>query len=96
MPTILPNHTARLRPLPWPTVARLVFLVAWIRWLDMRAHALVNRGSGLADDRLLRLMRRWLACHETVAGLLPGLPEPKHVAEVRAILRPLSATRTLP
>ncbi|MCJ2124779.1 hypothetical protein [Methylobacterium sp. J-077] len=86
MPTLLPNHPARLRVLPWPTVGRLVFLVARIRWLDMRAHALVGRGAGLADDRLLRLMRKWLACHEAVAGLLPGIPEPKHVAEVRAIL----------
>ena len=84
MPTILPP---RMHPLPWSKAARLVFLAARIRWLDMRSHALVNRGAGFADDRLLRLMSKWLACHEAIAALLPGLPEPKHVAEVRAILR---------
>ncbi|MCJ2065453.1 hypothetical protein MKK63_22465 [Methylobacterium sp. J-088] len=47
----------------------------------------VRRGQGFADDRLLRLMWRWLALHERIAAMLPGIPEPEHDADVRAILR---------
>ncbi|MCJ2063063.1 hypothetical protein MKK63_10115 [Methylobacterium sp. J-088] len=70
-----------------PETARLLLLVARVRLLDLLMHVEVRRGQGFADDRLLRLMRRWLAMHEAVGALLPGITEPEHDADVRAILR---------
>ena len=87
MPTALPTRPAAEPRLSWPQTARFLVLVARVRWLDKRAHALVGRGAGFSDDQLLRLMRKWLACHEAIAALLPDTPEPEHVREVRAILR---------
>ncbi|MCJ2136694.1 hypothetical protein MKK69_22030 [Methylobacterium sp. J-026] len=87
MPTALPIRPVSERRLSWRQTVRFLALVARVRWLDMRAHAIVGRGAGFSDDRLLRLMRKWLACHEAIAALLPGVPEPEHVREVRAILR---------
>lgn len=86
MPTLLPS-----RPLSEPRLSlhktiRFLILVASVRFLDLRMHRVVRQGSGYSDDRLLRLMRRWLATHEAIAALLPGIPEPQHVREVRAIL----------
>ena len=51
---------------------------AWLTWVASRR------------EDLLRLLWKWLSCHKAIAVLLPGIPEPEHVAEVRAILRPLS------
>ena len=45
----------------------------------------VRKGSKAAGDELLRLARRWLACHEAIGALL-GHPELPHVAQARAIL----------
>ena len=89
MPTLLPHRPPAEPRLSLPETVRFLVLVASVRLLDLRMHAEVRRGQGFADDRLLRLMRRWLALHERVAALLPGIPEPEHVREVRAILRPL-------
>ena len=93
MPTALPYRISQARRLSRLDFARLLILVARVRLLDLRMHAVVRRGSGFADDRLLRLMRRWLALHEAIGALLPATPEPQHVAEVRAILLAASGLR---
>lgn len=93
MPTLLPSRPAPVRRLSWPETIRFLTLVARVRWLDMRAHALVDRGAGFSDDRLLHLMRKWLALHEAIGALLPGIPEPEHVGEVRTILTPKEVRR---
>ncbi|MBN4098595.1 MULTISPECIES: hypothetical protein [Methylobacterium] len=87
MPTAIPIRPAPERCLSWPDTARLLILVARVRILDLEMHTVVRHGSGFADDRLLHLMRRWLAQHEAISALLPGVAEPRHVAEVRAILQ---------
>ena len=89
MPTQLPARPTAEPRLSLPKTARFLLLVARVRLLDIRMHCVVRQGSGFSDDRLLRLMRRWLALHERIAALLPGIPEPEHVREVRAILHPL-------
>ena len=86
MPTMLPDRPAIEPRLSRPQTIRFLALVGRVRWLDMRGYALVGRGAGFSDDRLLRLMRRWLACYEAIGALLPGISEPEHVREVRAIL----------
>lgn len=90
MPTQLPTRPTDDRRLSLPDSARFLFLVARVRLLDARLHVLVAWGWGLGDDRLLRLMRRWLSYHDAIGALLPGIPEPQHVKEVRAILRPVT------
>lgn len=90
MPTALPTLAQHIRRLSRRDAARLLILVARVRLLNLWMHAEVRRGSGFADDRLLRLMGRWLALHEAIGALLPATPEPEHVAEVRATLQPLS------
>ena len=82
MPVSLPIRRAPMRRLSWPDATRLVVLVVRLRFLDLQAHALVRGGAGLADDRLLRLMRKWLACHEAISALLPGIPEHERVRQV--------------
>lgn len=86
MPTALPIPERRLS---WAETVRFLGLVARVRWLDRRlhtAHARVDRlGLDVGGDHLLRLARRWLACHEAIGGLL-GMPEPPHVAQVRIAL----------
>ncbi|WP_267359790.1 hypothetical protein [Methylobacterium sp. GC_Met_3] len=71
----------------WPETVRFLLLIARVRLLDLRLHVIVSLGYGFGDDQLLRLMRRWLALHEAIGVLLPGMPEPEHVREVRAIIR---------
>ena len=93
MPTQLPTRPTVERRLSLPETARFLILVARVRLLDLRMHRVVRQGPGFSDDRLLHLMRRWLALHEAIAATLPGVPEPKHVREVRAILRPPLAPR---
>jgi hypothetical protein len=90
MPTTLPNRPATEPDLPWLNVGRLAILVARVRLIDLRLHVLVWWGAGFADDSVLRLMRRWLKLHDAIAILLPALPEPEHVAQVRVVLRGLS------
>jgi len=43
-------------------------------------------GPDAGGDELLRLARRWLACHEAIAALL-GTEEPAAVTQVRAAIR---------
>ncbi|MGT2482151.1 hypothetical protein ACU4GR_32510 (plasmid) [Methylobacterium oryzae CBMB20] len=42
-------------------------------------------GLDASGDELLRLARRWLDTHQQI-GVLLGIPEPLHVAQVRAAL----------
>ena len=87
MPTQLPTRPMVEPRLSLPETARFLILVARVRLLDVQMHRIVRQGSGFSDDRLLRLMRRWLVTHERIGALLPGIPEPEHVREVRAILQ---------
>lgn len=87
MPTVLPYRPSTDRHLSLPDTARFLILVGRVRLLDARMHRVVRRGAGFSDDRLLHLMRRWLALHERIAAMLPRILEPKHVREMRVILR---------
>ena len=94
MPTALPIRPAPARRLSWHAVARLRILVARLRVLNLRLHVRVWRSHGLADYRLLRLMRRWLACHEAIGALLMT-EEPEAVAQVRAAISSLTCRARL-
>ena len=89
MPTLLPPP--RGRQLSLTQTPRFLFLVARVRLLDARLAALYLRAE--RRDRephgptLLRLVRRWLAIHEEIGAMLPGIAEPLHVRQVRAVLR---------
>ncbi|MDP4026975.1 hypothetical protein Q8W71_30765 [Methylobacterium sp. NEAU 140] len=92
MPTEIPETAARAaaaRRLSWPDTARLLFLLARMRWFDRRLTALHRRvereGGDIIGPAFLILARRWLATHEAIEKLL-GCPVPRHVAQVRAIL----------
>jgi hypothetical protein len=58
--------------------------------LDLRLAGLYSRaecrGREPHGPTLLRLVRRWLTIHEGIGALLPGIPEPPHVHEVRVVL----------
>ncbi|MCJ2012654.1 hypothetical protein [Methylobacterium sp. J-076] len=90
MPTALPASPPRERRLSLPQTARLLFLVARVRLLDLRLAGLDSRAARRGQDphgpTLLRLVRHWLAIHERIGALLPGVPEPPHVQEVRVVL----------
>lgn len=91
MPTELPTGTARpVRRLSLGQTVRFLFLVAQVRLLDLRLSALYSgaerRGREPHGPTLLRLVRRWLAVHERIGALLPGIPEPPHVQQVRVVL----------
>ncbi len=93
MPTALPYRAPQVRRLSWRETVRFLALVARVRWLDWRLHAASRHdGSDEAGDRLLALAQRWLAIHAAIGALL-GIPEPSHVARVRATLRPLDSVR---
>lgn len=92
MPTSLPATTAAqpVCRLSLGETARFLLLVAEVRFLDMRLSALYGgaerRGREPHGPTLLRLVRRWLAVHERIGALLPGIPEPPHVQQVRVVL----------
>lgn len=92
MPTQLPASTrhADHRRLTLTETARFLFLVGQVRFLDMRLSAVYERaerrGCEPHGPTLLRLVRRWLTIHERITALLPGIPEPLHVQEVRVML----------
>ena len=90
MPTALPASPSQERRLSLSQIARLLFLVARARLLDLRLAGLYSwaarRGQDPHGPTLLRLVRRWLAIHERIGALLPGIPEPPHVHEVRVVL----------
>ncbi|MCJ2023117.1 hypothetical protein [Methylobacterium sp. J-067] len=91
MPTTLPITAARpVRRLSLGETVRFLFLVAEVRLLDLRLSALYGgaerRGREPHGPTLLRLVRRWLAVHERIGALLPGIPEPPHVQQVRVVL----------
>lgn len=83
MPTAIPATAPRLSP---RTVARLIWLGLRTRYLCRRmerASARVDRlGIERAGGRLLHFARRWLACHEEIAGILQA-PLPPEAAQVR-------------
>ena len=89
MPTALPFRLPPVRRLSLPETARFLVLIVRARWLDRRLHAVhrqVDRlGLDAAGDELLRLARRWLDVHQQIGAML-GIPEPPHVAQVRATL----------
>lgn len=92
MPTQLPvsprRHDDRCLP-PSQTVVFLT-LIARVRILYMRLSALYaraeRRGREQHGPTLLHFVRRWLAILEQIAALLPGIPKPPQVQEVRAVL----------
>ncbi|MCJ2136046.1 hypothetical protein MKK69_18655 [Methylobacterium sp. J-026] len=93
MPTVIPTHpeiAAAAQPLSWPDMARVLILLACVRWLNRRLQAVNRRvvryGFDIAGTDLALTMQRWLACHEAIGALL-GRPEPSHVAQVRATLQ---------
>lgn len=83
MPTAIPVAVPRLPP---RQVARLVWLGLRTRYLRRRmerASARVDRlGVERAGGRLLHFARRWLACHEEIAGILQE-PLPPEAVQVR-------------
>lgn len=86
--------------LTWPQTAWFFWLFAGVMILDVRlqrAHQRVDRlGLDVAGDELLRLARRWLACHEAI-GVLLMAEEPAAVTELRAALQaPSRASRRQP
>lgn len=85
-----PQAYRRGRSLTWPQTVRFFWLFAGVMVLDVRlqrAHRRVDRlGLNVAGDELLRLARRWLACHEAIGALLMA-EEPAAVAELRSALR---------
>lgn len=88
MPTPLPDVPRRSALLTPRQTVRLFWLVTCVRALARameRASArLDGAGSVPADDRLLRLTRRWLARNAEISALL-RIPEPPQVRQVRAI-----------
>lgn len=89
MPTLLPS--TRGRRLSLTQTARFLFLVARVRLLDARLAALYLRAERRDREAhgptLPRLVRLWLAIKEEISAMLPGLPEPPHVRQFRAVLR---------
>lgn len=89
MPTLLPTRPAPERRLSPLETIRFLGLIVRVRWLDRRLHAAHRRvdrlGLDAAGDELLRLAQRWLATHQQI-GILLGVPERPHVAQVRATL----------
>jgi hypothetical protein len=97
MPTALPTRRHDDRRLTFSQTVVFLTLIARIRVLDMRLSALYERAERRGREphgpTLLRLVRRWLATHERIAALLPGIPEPPHVQEVRVVLGHLTKRR---
>ncbi|MGH1592394.1 hypothetical protein ACRBEV_33285 (plasmid) [Methylobacterium phyllosphaerae] len=89
MPTMLPRRAGPERRLSWPETVRFFCLIARVRWLDRRLHATYRQvdrlGFDVAGAQLLDVAYRWLVVHQRIGALL-GLPEPSHVAQVRAML----------
>lgn len=99
MPTALPPRpgvAAAAQHLSWPDTARLLILLARVRWLNQQLKVarrrVVRDGLDVAGTALIITARRWLAVHETIAALL-GTPEPPEVLRVRATLQPLNEIR---
>lgn len=96
MPTALPSRPPPARRLSLLETVRFFGLLARVRWLDSRLHAAHRRvdrlGLDAAGAELLRLARRWLDIHRQIGALL-GIPEPPHVAQVRATLTPIAGPR---
>lgn len=99
-PTDLPTAPRRHddRHLTFSQTAVFLTLIVRIRILDMRLSAVYVRAEREGREPhgpiLLHLVRRWLAIHERVAVLLPGIPEPPHVQEVRCIFEILVTKRS--
>ena len=93
MPTLLPSQRHDDRRLTLSQTAVFLVLILRVRVLDMRLSAVYRRaecrGREPHGPTLLRLVRRWLTIHEQIAALLPGIPEPPHVQEVRVVLQHL-------
>jgi hypothetical protein len=100
MPTQLPANPRRhdSRRLTFSQTGVFLILIMRIRVLDMRLSVLYaraeRRGGEPHGPTLLRLVRRWLAIHERIAALLPGIPEPPHVQEVRGIFETQAVKRS--
>jgi hypothetical protein len=90
MPTLIPSRRYDDRRLTFSQTAVFLVLIVRVRILDARLSALYERAERRGQEphgpTLLRLVRRWLALHERIAALLPGILEPPHVQEVRAVL----------
>ena len=94
MPTALPKRpeiAVAAQRLSWRDTIRFVILLARVRWLNRRLEAAHRRvechGLDIAEPDLVIAARRWLDLHEAIARLL-GIPEPLHVAQVRATIGP--------
>ena len=90
MPTALPFRRHDDRRLTFAQTVVFLVLIVRVRVLDMHLSALYaraeRRGREPHGPTLLRLVRRWLTIHERIGALLPGIPEPPHVRDVRAAL----------
>jgi hypothetical protein len=98
MPTLLPSRRHDDRRLTFSQTVMFLVLIARIRILDMRLAALYERAERRGQEphgpTLLRLVRRWLTIHERIAALLPGIPEPPHVQEVRDLFLTMTSKRS--
>ncbi len=90
MPIALPTRPASDRRLSFPANHAVLRPP---RPRALAGHALgrcappVDRfGLDAAGDDLLRIARQWLDTHQRIGALLPGMPEPPHVAQVRVTL----------
>jgi len=90
MPTALPSRRHDDRRLTISQTAMFLALIVRVRILDVRLSAVYRRAERRGQEphgpTLLRLVRRWLAIHEQIGTLLPGIPEPPHVQEVPSLL----------
>jgi hypothetical protein len=82
----MPTTVRRTSPPPWGEVARLFLLLVRVRLIDARLNFLYRGGRSPQGEKLLRLVRRWLALHEAAAVILRR-PLPPHVEQVRSVLQ---------
>lgn len=93
MPTILSARSEAadaVRRLSLVKTIRFVILTLRVRRLNRQMAAAYLRcereSLDAAGPDLVWAVDRWAACHQAIASLL-GIPEPPHVAQVRARLR---------
>lgn len=98
MLTALPSRQHDDRRLTISQTVAFLILIARIRIIDMRLSAVYRRAERQGREphgpTLLRLVRRWLAIHERIGALLPGIPKPPHVQEVRDLFLTMTSKQS--